>query len=462
MKKKLISLLCAATTLLSLCTGLSGCGKKGEEEVVTTPLLRIGILSDIHVSESVWGDRQHDRFEKALRFFKEKGVDGVLIAGDLQENTDYEVASYNIEEVVDIWFKVFPDNKNDLTGERVEPLFIYGNHDVGLVDAQYWPERLGEYEDAWIKEIKGYQFVGAHYTKEGTDEAAKLVSRAEAKSDDKPFFFIQHQPIVDTVFDADEGLRGTGVPMYDVLKKMENCVVFSGHTHIPITNERSIWQSNSKKGARFTAINCATINYGWIKGLGMDINGNADSTQQGMYMIVDGSTVTLERYSFYDMEMYYDADTVSVKIEEAESLGADWVFDVNETKKRTYDYDTRQQKAEQPVFAEDAVLEVASVGKTYVNLLVPPATVGAPEGFSDLVYCYYAEAVDPETGDVVSKSMAATEHHIDIDASRLQNEVFIGLEGLEPGHTYTINVYARECYDKDSEPLSAEITTPLE
>ena len=159
MKKRAVSWFCLAVMLVSLCGGLlSGCdfkgGKNVPQNVVTTPLLRIGILSDIHVSRSVWGDQQHERLEKALLFFKEKGVDGVLIAGDLQENTDFTVASENIEEVVDIWFNVFPDNTNDLTGEHVEPLFIYGNHDIGLVEAEYWPERLGEYEPAWIKEIK--------------------------------------------------------------------------------------------------------------------------------------------------------------------------------------------------------------------------------------------------------------------------------------------------------------------
>lgn len=162
---------------------LAGCGE--EKEVITTDLLRVGILSDIHVGFHS-DDQQSDRFEKALLFYKNKGVDAVLIAGDLQEFSDAGKAIPWIEEVADIWFRVFPDNKNDFTGERVEPLFIYGNHDVGLVEAEYWPERFGEYADAWIKEVKGYQFVGAHYTKEGTDLASTLVGRAEALSEDQP------------------------------------------------------------------------------------------------------------------------------------------------------------------------------------------------------------------------------------------------------------------------------------
>lgn len=465
MRKKAIALLCGIILMFSLCTGiLTGCGKE-PEPVVTTPLLRIGILSDIHVSSVTWGDQQHERFEKALLFFKNKGVDGVLITGDLQENSEYDTAVTNIEEVVDIWFRVFPDNINDLTGERVEPMFIYGNHDKTLVDAQYWPERLGEYEACWIKEIKGYQFVGAHYTEEWSDLATANASRAEVLSEDKPFFFAQHQPIKGTLFGCNEGLLGTGAPMLDVLKKYENCVVFSGHTHIPLTDERSIWQSNSKKAAQFTAVNCATINYGWVKGStnNLDINGDSDITQHAMYMVVDGANVRLERYSLCDMTLQYEADgTNSVDMEKVTSLGEPWVFDATQKKDKPYDYEDRYEAAMQPVFAEDAQLEVTSVGTTYANLTIPPVRVDAPEGYSDVVQSYLLEAVDPETEGVVATSEVASEHHVDLSDARLYRDIYIGIEGLEPGKTYILKAYARESYQKLSEPLTVEITTLTE
>lgn len=461
--KKLISITCLLAMLLSL--GLfTGCQKGGQnmQPVVTTPLLRIGILSDVHLSRSTWGDQQHDRLEKALLFYKQKGVDGILIAGDLQENKELDTAITNIEEFTDIWFSVFPDNINDLTGERVEPLFIYGNHDSTLVEERYWPERLGTYESAWIKEIKGYQFVGAHYKEEWSDTAANLIGKAEALSDDKPFFFVQHQPVKDTLYGANEGLEGTGGALYDILRGFENCVVFSGHTHAPITDERSIWQTDKKKGCRFTAINCATTNYAYIKNLDLDINGDADETQQGMYMVVDGSMVTLERYSFADMEIDYTKEKNTVDISKVSSLGAPWVFDATQKKKKPYTYETRYEEAEQPVFAEGAVLDVQDVGTTYVNVFVPPATVGAPEGYSDIVQSYYLEAVDMESGEVVSTSQVASEYHVDISEKRLGRMVYIGMDGLEPGKTYILKAYARECYQKASEPLTIEITTKSE
>ena len=462
MKKKFLSRLCASLLLLAVGAGLLvGCGE--EEEVVTTDLLRVGILSDVHVGfHSDY--QQSDRLEKALLFFKSKGVDAVLIAGDLQDCTkSFSDATYWVEEFTDVWFRVFPDNKNDLTGERVEPLFIYGNHDVTLVEAEYWPERLGEYTDAWLKEVKGYQFVGVNYTKEGTDLVANLVSRAEALSEDKPFFFCQHLPVMDTVLDASEGLLGTGVPMYSVLRSFENCVVFSGHTHIPITDERSIWQSDSKKGARFTAINCGTINYGWLKDCSdMDINGCADDTQQGMYMVVDGANITIERYSFFNANLVYEADSTSLEIDKVDQIGEPWAFDATQKKNRPYDYDTCYLKASQPEFPEDAELELGSIGTTYVNIFVPYATVDAPEGSSDLIQSYYVEAIDPLTGEVVSMAEVASEYHVDDSDRRLKKEVYLCVDGLQPGTEYELRAYARECYQKASEPLIARVTTAAE
>ncbi len=163
--KRIISFLLLSSIMLSLL--MTGCTSKEEKPAVTTPLLRIGILSDIHLNADM-RHNMYDRFEKALMFYKQKGVDGILIAGDLQDNRETTAAAVSaMEQLQDIWQRVFPNNINDLTGELVEPMFIYGNHDKALVEMQYWFDGMGsDYEDVWIKEIKGYQFVGAHFTKE--------------------------------------------------------------------------------------------------------------------------------------------------------------------------------------------------------------------------------------------------------------------------------------------------------
>lgn len=451
MKKKR-AFLCTAAMLLGLCPALlGGCTS---QEVPTAKELRVGILSDVHIGfHSTY--QQSERFEKALNFYKNKGVDAIIVAGDLQDHwttPQYDMADQIgwIEEFTDIWFRVFPNGKNDKTGETVVPLLIYGNHDEDLCAEGYWPERFGTYADAFLTEVKGYQFVGAHYTKEAS--AIPLIQQAATRSekDGKPFFYIQHLPLNGTVLGSSTGLKDTGITAYDALKNCSNAVVFSGHTHIPLTDERCIWQASTKKEARFTAINTATINYSWIASYtSMSINGIPDDTQQGMYMVVDGSQITIERYSFYG-----EGNTDGVQI------GRPWQFDACDVNDRPYSYDTRCALAQAPEFAADAELDVAYIGSRFVNLLIPAAALTLPEGMSDMIHSYIVEAVDPETGEVVSAGEAATQHHIDGDASRLRGPYFVALEGLEPGKTYILNAYAREFYQKRSEPLTAQITTP--
>ena len=421
-------------------------------------MVRIGILSDVHLSKSVWGDRQHERLKKALLFFRQKGVDGIVISGDLQENLEINTSLKNIGEFWEIWESIFPENRNSLTDEPVEPLFIYGNHDRILVEAGYWPERYGQFTPAWHKEVKGYHFVGAHYTQEGEEMTQKLVLQAQEAAGEKPFFYIQHLPVTGTLYDAGEGLLKAGIAILPVVEKMENCVVLTGHTHIPLTDERSVWQSDDQNSPRFTAVNCASTNYAYIKMMCLDINGCGDDMQHGIYMTLEDTVVNLERFSFYDMAI--GADGNSVDLTQAVSLGAPWRFDVRQKENRPYVYETRFREAKTPVFAENAVLDVGSVGSTYANLLIPPAQVEAPCGYSDLIQSYLVEAEDTQTGAVVATSQVAAVYHVDGTLKNRQETVYLGIEGLEPGKTYRLKAYARECYQKHSAPLTVQITTP--
>lgn len=454
--KKFISGILVLASLLLMIT-MSGCSEKNEP-VVTTHLLRIGILSDTHINADT-RHNMYERLEKALMFFKQKGVDGVLITGDLQDQFDLESGKDAMAELQDIWQQVFPNNINDLTGEPVEPMFIYGNHDEALVEAQYWFDGIGsEYEDAWIKEIKGYQFVGVHYTKESGTLTQKLLKQAQEASGEKPWFFAQHVPMKDTVIGGMGSYDGHRFPIQSAVKKSSNCVVFTGHTHIPITDERCIWQPGSKRDAQCTVISCGTQHYSYLKDFSeLEINGDDHQTQQGMYMIVDGSQVTLERYSFTDMELTYSNGVGQINMDDAKMIGVPWVFDASQKENRVYDYEHRAEAAQQPEFPEGAALEITELTETTVTVKIPAATVEAPEGFSDLVQSYCVELIDTQNGEVVDKVEVAAPYHIDTEPSNLNQPVTVKLNGLESEKAYTLMVYARECYQKASEPLTIEV-----
>lgn len=89
----------------------------------SAPRLRIGILSDTHLDG---GAAAAQKLERALRFFREARVDGVLVCGDIAHNGLVP----QLEEFAAAWQMVFPGDCG-LDGMHVEKLFHYGDHDTG-------------------------------------------------------------------------------------------------------------------------------------------------------------------------------------------------------------------------------------------------------------------------------------------------------------------------------------------
>lgn len=450
--KRLISLFLSLVMLLSLISSAVAVPAIAAEQT-ETPDLRVGILSDIHLGYAWDKEVQTPRFKKALTAFKDMGVDAIIVAGDLQdvdgEGTMEEQIGW-MEEFAATWFEVFPAESG------VEPVFIYGNHDIDLIAEKYWPNSLGAYTDAFIKEVKGYQFVGVNNGKEDLAIVDEYVAKAAEQSQGKPFFYIQHCPLYQSVVQSDYyssyslNYRGAG---HQNIKAYSNAVAFHGHTHVPLTDERSIWQGADWNEGKYTAINTATLNYAGTYAYVsennlsvLDVNERdlgKTQTQHGMYMTVTGSEVSIERYSFYE-------DT-PVKI------GATWSFDAGNENDRPYTYDGRYEEAAAPVFADGAAIEVDAVTENSVTVTIPAASLST-DGNGDMIQSYLVEAVDPVTGLVEASNAVLTEYHID-NSSRFGDSYTVTVSGLEAGRTYTINAYAREFFQKKSVPLTTTVTT---
>ena len=78
------------------------------------PDILFGVLSDIHITTP----KSAQRFEKALRILKARGVDAVVVSGDL---SDWGLVS-GLKYVKATWDRVFGDTD-------VVPLFCTGNHE---------------------------------------------------------------------------------------------------------------------------------------------------------------------------------------------------------------------------------------------------------------------------------------------------------------------------------------------
>ena len=318
----------------------------------SAPALRVGVLTDIHVTPPETGD---EWYVKALRRFDAERVDAVLVAGDL---TTWS-RRFEFEAAAAAWRKVFPEDRRS-DGAKVERVFIAGNHDVdgffypdgkfvskeeALRESffyhrdEWWRELFGEpYEPAGIKVVKGYAFVLVNWWSRAPsvyatnpprfplaadvppeeNPAPAFLEKIEAQLPaDKPFFFIQHEPLKGTVCqcDPDAALDATGA----ILARHPNCIAVTGHMHYPLTDERSIWQRE------FTAVN-ASCARGFCFSFPGRENGHSvtdyhrdppfemdrfdiQAVRQGLTMDVFPDRVVFKRF-----------DIVS-----GESLGEDWV-----------------------------------------------------------------------------------------------------------------------------------------
>lgn len=237
--------------------------------------LKFGVLSDIHIREK---PKSCDLLEKAFTRFKKSNVDAVVIAGDL---ADYGFVQ-ELLMVGETWRKVFPDNRRE-DGGVVEKVFVTGNHDLdgwryrgarkmGITReknediilefhlADTWRKAFGEeYSPMYVKMIKGYPFVGVNYDKEGGclkpgTISSFLEGHRKTLEGDKPFFYVQHFHPKGTcsapwVWGQDDGYST------EALSKFPNAVSFSGHSHTPLTDDRTLWRGS------FTSIGTASLRY---------------------------------------------------------------------------------------------------------------------------------------------------------------------------------------------------------
>ena len=252
------------------------------------PNLRVGVLSDIHVKR----DHSAEIWRRALEFYRDRKVDAVLVTGDLVTWGHYN----ELADVARIWFEVFPDDRRP-DGAHVERLFLTGNHDVDgfCYGGGQWPiktveeaRRFGfwhnrekfwrelfheDYAPVMAKKVNGYTFVLRNWVSIAGDEGRTLpLARGLANDPNpvpawfaahgaeldpsRPFFYCQHEhprgtcssPYADDSCDDGTSTR--------ILSGYHNCIAFSGHSHLSLLEERTIWQ-----GA-FTSVGCSSTS-GW-------------------------------------------------------------------------------------------------------------------------------------------------------------------------------------------------------
>ena len=405
-----------------------------------TPVLRFMVCSDTHV-HGADDTLRLNRIAKALDFCygeaekdsSHSTLDAMMVAGDVtndgydeQFNAFAGVIQSSLKEETDL-LAIVAKNHDGYQGKSCR----------GKISAI-----TGDDADFHVV-IGGYHFIGISTSKlEGLrfDLSQKIWLKKqldEAVKDDptKPIFVMHHEHIRGTVYGS-SSFEGWGTNNFNaILKQYPQVVDFSGHSHYPINDPRSIWQ-----GA-FTAIGTGSISY-------MEVTVDSDRTQHPEYpgrpecnydvsaqaWLVEVDAANRIRFRGFDVN-----DGVYL----CEYL----VEDVTDPAAFVYTPDNQKDKSSAPEFGATAALSVAKKDDKYV------------------VTCPKAESTDGRPIEVY-RITVKTDKGVTTHSEYIVNNYWLPEDkwldsvdftiSAKPG--YQVSVVAENVYDMASQPLTATIS----
>lgn len=215
-----------------------------------TPVVRFFSCSDTHVTEYYEESNRAGRikrlFEVAYDYAEKdssyKQLDAAMFVGDCTDNgTDRQ-------------FEILAEEINAGKKEGTQILAIAANnHDgyIGPSSLEKISEITGIPSDFHVV-INGFHFIGISASKSETLRYSpyqriwlrKELKKAAEDAPGKPIFVCNHEHVLGTVYGSDI-LDGWGTPYFsDILAQYPQVVHFSGHSHYPLNDPRSVVQGS--------------------------------------------------------------------------------------------------------------------------------------------------------------------------------------------------------------------------
>lgn len=261
-------------------------------------------ISDVHIGNDP-NKRDEHNFTSALTQLKERGVDAVLVAGDLINAGGYGGKYEQMYDYKRVYETVFDP--------KVTPMvYAVGNHDVkwsadskihsdilnGMLGEDYFLTDVDK--DILSTEGNRHCVIGGYhiltllpvtYTNVTFTEATKAwldktLAEITAADPNSYVLIFTHPMIYDTVYGSTLGREpGSALTdmwvtsdITDILSKYNQVVTFGGHLHFPLNDPRSIMQT------KFTSLGCGSVNYMAI--------------EDGGYVNMASATTMKDKYEF--------------------------------------------------------------------------------------------------------------------------------------------------------------------
>ncbi|MCQ2484184.1 MAG: metallophosphoesterase [Clostridia bacterium] len=402
--------------------------KVPEDKTDFTPVIRFMVASDTHVGSA--GDILCMRVNKALKLSyaiaeadKEyNNLDAVVFCGDVTDNGRRDQ------------FCGFQSTINSALRDGTQYIALLAkSHDGSTLDKgslEYFKSISGLENDIHTV-INGYHFItlsasktpGEHYS-EYQREWLKAQLDAAVKDDpSKPIFVAHHEHVEDTVYGSRD-VDGWGIDYFrDIFNQYPQIVHFSGHSHYPVNDPRSIWQGE------FTAVGTGAIKY-----LEFTVDSErkihpSGYKQESEFWIVEvdaNNRIRLRAYDLMEQKMLTE-------------------YIIDGPLSRDFTPEKQEAKSSAPVFTSDKVKVSHPFGSYKVKVDRADSTDGMP------VVLYRAYVLDKD-GNELGMSWKMPKYY----SYTLDDNETIKI-GKLPDGAASIKVVAENAYGMQSEPLKVTL-----
>lgn len=216
------------------------------------------VVSDVHYKDEV--SRERERFENAVKIAYRiarnsdtyKSLDALFVVGDFADNGS------------EIQMRAFKESVDKLVNkDETEVVITLASHEFSMKNGgeeaalKRFDEIFNMPPDRHLV-INGFHCIaltttkGTRFDDKKKEFAAKNLAQAAADDPKKPIFFFQHPHCTNTVYGSIDWGEDDLMP---ILVNYPQIINFSGHSHAPINDPRSIHQH------RFTSLGTGSLSY---------------------------------------------------------------------------------------------------------------------------------------------------------------------------------------------------------
>ena len=393
------------------------------------PVMRFAVCSDAHIQG--FDSSGYRRLKKAVDLsfaFAEKNefnnkLDAFLIAGDITDK--------GIKEEFDA-FKLIYDYATE-KGTEVLCVVAKGHDSIsmGKKSLSYYNSLTNQPTDFHVC-IGRYHFIGLstcklpeiYYTPMQKKWLINELDKAVKDTPDKPVFLMHHEHVKYTVYGSGD-IDGWGHDFFTpILKKYPNVVDFSGHSHYPLNDPRSLWQNE------YTAIGTGSLKY-------------TELTVDGERKIHPDNRNDCGNFWIAEIDKDSNLRLVGIDCEAKKVLCEYYLRNPANKKNREYTEEKQRERSKPPVFPENAeILIRKEYGSCFLEYPKAESTDGMP------VFIYRVSVYD-KNGKEVANGKTLPSYYLYKTEDRLCANL-----GALPKGEYTLRIKAETVYGVQSESIS--------